>query len=258
MTSAAEAYDRHVGRYGAQLAAGLISAAGVRDGQRALDVGCGPGPLTQALADVLGAHNVAAIDPSEAFVEACRARVPGADVRIGAGEQLPFETESFDVVLAQLVVQMMEDREAGVREMARVARPGGTVAASVWDANAMPLLEGFWDAALEVAPERAGTIDDGRRVGYERPEPLAAVFRDAGLTDVSSGELSVSADYRSFDELWEPFAAGVGQSGALFSSLDRDRQAKVTAAAHRRLGAPEGPFTLTAHAWYVLGTARKE
>jgi ubiquinone/menaquinone biosynthesis C-methylase UbiE len=163
---AAEAYDHHVGRYGAQLAAGLIGVAGVRRGQRALDVGCGPGPLTAALADALGRENVAAVDPSEPFVEACRMRVPGADVRVGVGERLPFADGSFDAVLAQLVVQLMEDREAGVREMARVALPGGTVAACVWDSLRMPLLRSFWDAALEAAPARAGAIDDGRRVGY--------------------------------------------------------------------------------------------
>src|ERR671923_864578 len=125
----AEAYDHHVGRYGAQLAAGLIEVAGVRRGQRALDVGCGPGPLTAALAGTLGADNVAAVDPSAPFVEACRARVPGADVRVGVGERLPFADGSFDAVLAQLVVQLMDDREAGVREMSRVAVSRGPPAA---------------------------------------------------------------------------------------------------------------------------------
>src|SRR5215217_6554434 len=98
----AEAYEHHVGRYGSQLAAGLISVAGVRRGQRALDVGCGPGPLSSALARAVGAENVAAVDPSEPFVAACRMRVPGADVRVGVGERLPFADGGFDAVLAQL------------------------------------------------------------------------------------------------------------------------------------------------------------
>jgi SAM-dependent methyltransferase len=252
---AAEAYDRHVGRYGAQLAAGLIGVAGVRGGQRALDVGCGPGPLTSALADALGAEHVAAVDPSEPFVEACRARVPGADVRVGVGERLPFADGSFDAVLAQLVVQLMEDRDAGVREMARVALPGGTVAACVWDSRRMPLLRAFWDAALEAAPERAGAIDDGRRVGYEAPEGLGALFEDCGLADVSTGELVVHADYESFDDLWRPFAAGIGHSGACFASLNGAEQAALAADAHRRLGSPAGSFTLTARAWWARGMA---
>lgn len=170
---AAEAYDHHVGRYGAQLAAGLIEAAGIRPGQRVLDVGCGPGALTTALVDRVGAASVAAVDPSVVFVEACRARAPGADVRVGAGEQLPFAADQFDVVLAQLVVQLMDDRDAGVREMVRVARPRGLVAACVWDSTTMPVLRAFWDAALAVAPERAGAIDDAiskrvRREAHQR------------------------------------------------------------------------------------------
>jgi SAM-dependent methyltransferase len=253
---AAEAYDHHVGRYGAQLAAGLIDAAGVRPGHRVLDVGCGPGPLTSALARRLGAGNVAAVDPSEPFVEACRARVPGADVRIGVGERLPFADGSFDVALAQLVVQLMEDREAGVREMARVTRTGGAVAACVWDARRMPLLRSFWDAALAVAPERASAIDDGRRVGYEQPEELGALFQQCGLDDVSTGELTVHAAYESFDDLFRPFAAGVGHSGACFGSLDGAGQSALAADAHRRLGSPTGGFTLTASAWWARGTVR--
>src|SRR5688500_4946182 len=125
----AEAYDRQVGRYGAKLASALVEVADVQRGQRALDVGCGPGPLTRVLAERLGAHNVAAVDPSEAFVAACRSRVPGADVRVAVAEKLPFAANKFDVVLAQLVVQLMDDRDRGLREMVRVARPGGVVAA---------------------------------------------------------------------------------------------------------------------------------
>lgn len=252
--SVADAYEHHVGRYGAQLAAGLMRAAGIRRGQRALDVGCGPGPLTAALAAALGVENVAAVDPSEPFVEACRARVPGADVRVGVAERLPFADRSFDAVLAQLVVQLMDDRDAGLREMARVARPGGIVAACVWDSRRMPLLRTFWDAALDAAPERAAAIDDGRRVGYETPEELSALFAHCGLADVSTGELVVEADYESFDDLFRPFAAGVGHSGACFASLDGARRAALAADVHRRLGSPERSFRLTARAWWARGT----
>jgi ubiquinone/menaquinone biosynthesis C-methylase UbiE len=249
----AEAYDHHVGRYGPQLAAGLIRVAGVRAGQRVLDVGCGPGPLTRPLADLLGAENVAAIDPSEPFVEACRRRVPGADVRVGVGEQLPFDDGGFDAVLAQLVVQLMDDRDAGIEEMIRVAQPGGAIAASVWDSGAMPVLRSFWDAALEVAPEHAGKLSDAQRVGYESAEELADLWIAHGLIQVATSELSVRADYRDFDDLFRPFAAGVGHSGACFTALEEERQERLRVECHGRLGTPEGPFTLTARAWLVRG-----
>jgi ubiquinone/menaquinone biosynthesis C-methylase UbiE len=253
--AAAAAYDRHVGRYGSQLAEGLIAAAGVRPGQGVLDVGCGPGPLTAALAGLVGAGRVAAVDPSEQFVAACRARVPGADVRVGAAERLPFEDGSFDAVLAQLVVPLMEDREAGVREMARVARPGGAVAACVWDSTTMPMLRAYWDAALAVAPERAGAFDEGRRVGYPSPEQLGNLWAAGGLTDVRTGETLVRASYRDFDDLFAPFTAGTGNSGSVYRSLDDRGRDRLRADAFRRLGQPAGGFTLTARAWWVRGEA---
>src|SRR5215207_5331959 len=210
----AEAYDRHVGRYGAKLTSALVEVADVRRGQRALDVGCGPGPLTRVLAERRGADNVAAVDPSEPFVAACRARVPGADVRVAVAEELPFAANEFDVVLAQLIVQLMENRDKGIREMVRVARPGGVVAACVWDSRAMPLLQSFWDAALAVAPKEAGALDEGRRVGYPMPGDLRDLWDACGLIDVFTGELKVETSYESFDELFAPFAAGAGHSGA--------------------------------------------
>jgi SAM-dependent methyltransferase len=249
----AEAYDRHVGRYGTELGSALVEVADVQRGQRALDVGCGPGPLTRVLAERLGADNVAAVDPSEPFVAACRSRVPAADVRVAVAEELPFAANEFDVVLAQLVVQLMDDRDAGVREMARVARPGGVVAACVWDSRAMPLLQSFWDAALAVAPEQAGALDEGKRVGYPMPGDLGDLWDACGLIDIFTGELSVESSYESFDELFAPFAAGAGHSGATFLALDEAKQRRLRAETHRLLGRPDGPLTLTARAWWVCG-----
>src|SRR3990172_7442031 len=142
------AYDSYMGRYSDPLARELLRAAGVEPGQRALDVGCGPGALTAALVSALGPGSVAAVDPSEPFVEACRRRNPGVEVRAGAAESLPFPDPSFDAVLAQLVVQFMSDAPSGVREMRRVARPGGVLAACTWDyGDGMTMLRTFWSAA---------------------------------------------------------------------------------------------------------------
>ena len=123
---AADAYDRFMGRYSTRLAPLTADFGGVEQGQRALDVGCGPGALTGELVARLGAEAVAAVDPSEQFVIAARERHPGVDVRQAAAEELPFPDAEFDVALAQLVVHFMADPIGSLREMARVTRPGGS------------------------------------------------------------------------------------------------------------------------------------
>ena len=135
---AGDAYGRFMGRFSEPLAERFLALAGVRDEDRVLDVGCGPGALTARLVARLGAGQVAAVDPSEPFVAAARTRLPGVDVRVATAESLPFDDDAFDAVLAQLVVHFMADPVAGLAEMARVARPGGTVAACVWDHAAAP------------------------------------------------------------------------------------------------------------------------
>jgi SAM-dependent methyltransferase len=172
---------------------------------------------------------------------------------VGAAEQLPFASDSFAAALAQLVVQLMDDRDAGITEMIRVTHPDGVVAACVWDSTTMPLLRAFWDAALAVAPECAGAIDDARRVGYERPDELAELWQARSLVDVSTGDLWVSADYESFDDLFQPFTAGTGHSGACYTSLDRAGQNRLRDETHHRLGEPDRAFTLTARAWWERG-----
>ena len=126
----AEIYDRFVGRYSPHLARAMRDAAAVRPGQRALDVGCGSGALVAALAEVLGAENVAGVDPSEPFVEATRAKVPRARIVVGPAESLPFADGEFDATLSQLVVNFLADPEQGIAEMSRVTRPGGVVRAA--------------------------------------------------------------------------------------------------------------------------------
>jgi SAM-dependent methyltransferase len=253
-TSAAT-YDRHVGRYGRALAEALIRAAGVRPGWRVLDVGCGPGALTAALSETVGPASVAAVDPSEPFARACGERLPEVDVRVAAADGLPFDAASFDATLSQLVVNFLPDAAAGLREMRRVTRPGGVIAACVWDyAGEMTLLRTFWDAAIAVDPDRATPLDEGRRMPYCRPEELERLWLDAGLRDVTTGSLVARAAYDGFEDLWSPFPAGVGPSGAYCASLgDADREA-LRSEWHRRLDLPEGPFELPARAWMVRGT----
>ena len=254
--ASADAYDRFVGRYGPQLAAALVEFARVEPGARALDVGCGPGALATALADRLGSENVAAAEPSEPFVEACRARLPGVEVVAAPAESLPFADDTFHTALSQLVVNFMHDPEAGVREMARVTRGGGVVTSCVWDyADGMRLLRAFWDAAREVEPERAAGADEAVVMRWCREGELAELWRLAGLRNIRLASLVARARYDDFDDLWSPLPTGIGPAGAFCKSLDDDRRAALRDAYRRRLAVGAGPFELEARAWAVAGTA---
>jgi SAM-dependent methyltransferase len=221
---------------------------------RALDVGCGPGALLSALAERLGAENVAGADPSEPFVEACRARIPQAEVVVASAEALPFPDGAFDVTLSQLVVNFMDDAEAGVREMARVTREGGTVASAVWDyGGEMRLLRAFWAAAREV-DEDGAAADEAEVMQWCGEGDLAELWERVGLADVRFGALTVRAAYDGFEDLWWPLPTGVGPAGAYTKSLDDERRAALHDALRRRLGVGDEPFELTARAWAAVGT----
>jgi ubiquinone/menaquinone biosynthesis C-methylase UbiE len=254
--SPAEAYDRHSGRYGSELSAAFLDFVGITDGTRALDVGCGPGALTKALARRVGAGKVAGVEPSEDYAEACRQRVPGADVRVGAGEDLPFEDGAFDAVLSQLVVQAFEDAPRAAREMVRVATPGGTVAACVWDfQDGMPLFVSYWAAARAVDSEGARRAGADTTNAWCTREGLDRLWREAGGEEVETGELSASTEYDGPDDAFWSFEAGVGVSGEYYRSLNEDLQSALREEFHRQLGSPDGPFRITARAWAVRGLA---
>ena len=241
---AAEAYDRFMGRYSTPLGPQLADLAGIHAGQRVLDVGCGPGVLTRVLVERLGADAVAAVDPSEPFVEAARDRLPGVDVRRATAEDLPFEDASFDAALAQLVVHFMTDPVAGLREMARVTRDGGVVAACVWDlAGGRGPISPFWEAAHALDTD---VLDESKLAGA-REGHLPELFEAAGLDELEATTLTVSLEHPSFEDWWEPFTLGVGPAGAYSAGLDRERQAHLRERCRELL--PEPPFVLTSSAW---------
>ncbi len=249
--SSAGEYDRFMGRYTRSLAPAFADVAGVAVGARVLDVGCGPGGLTEVLAGRVGAGNVAAIDPAAQFAAACRERVPGADVREGVAEALPWPDDHFDATLSSLVVAFMQDADRGVREMARVTRPGGTVAACMWDiaGGGMTMLRTFWAAARTVDPDVAG---EQARAGVTQGD-LGERLRRAGVHDVVEGALDARAEYAGFADFWEPFTFAVGPAGQYLASLPAERQEQVREACRASL--PAGPFGLTARAWYARGAA---
>jgi SAM-dependent methyltransferase len=243
------AYDRFMGRFSGPLGPLFADFAGVVPGQRAIDVGCGPGALTATLVERLGAQNVCALDPSEPFVAAARERNPGVDVRVAPAEEIPFDDGTFDIALAQLVVHFMRDPVRGIGEMARVVRPGSVVAATVWDhAGGRGPLSPFWDAVAEVDP---GAEDESHLAGA-RQGHLGELFAEAGLRSVEETVLEVHVDYASFEEWWEPYTMGVGPPGAYVAAADEARVEAVRERSRERLG---DAFTVRGHAWAARGFA---
>jgi ubiquinone/menaquinone biosynthesis C-methylase UbiE len=246
----AAAYDRFMGRYAATLAAAFADVAGVTSGMRVLDVGCGPGGLTSELCRRVGAAGVAAIDPMPQFVASCRERHPGADVREGLAEQLPWPPNEFDATLSSLVIGFMSDPDQGLREMARVTRPGGTVAACMWDiaSGGMTMLRIFWTAVRQLDP----SVEGERQLAGTADGDLVARLQRAGLENAVQIVLEASADYTGFEDFWDPFTLAVGPSGRYLASLSEIERTRVRDACRAQL--PDGPFTLPARAWSARGS----
>jgi SAM-dependent methyltransferase len=244
----AESYDRFMGRYSTLLAPLFADFAGIANDQRVLDVGCGPGALTGELVHRLGPGDVAAVDPSEPFVAATRARYPDVRVERASAERVPFSDGEFDAALAQLVVHFMADPVAGLREMARVTRRGGIVAACVWDhAGGQTPIGAFWAAARELDPDVEGEWNlAGAREGH-----LAELCRAAGVRDVEESALAFSLEHESFEDWWEPLTLGVGPAGSYVAGLDEQHRAELRDRCSELLAA--SPLIVTAKAWAARG-----
>jgi len=239
-----------MGRYSLLLAPRFADFAGVASGQRVLDVGCGPGALAAELIRRLRADAVWAVDPSERFVAAVRARHPSVRVCRASAEELPFEDQVFDVALAQLVVHFMTDPIGGFREMMRVTKTDGIVAACVWDhAGGQGPLGLFWQAAHELDP---GVEDESRLAGAHEGH-LAELLRTAGAREIEESALSVDVEHPSFEDWWEPFLLGVGPAGSYVATLDSTPRARLRDLCRARL--PSEPFVVSAQAWAARGLA---
>ena len=191
---------------------------------------------------------MSAVDPSEPFVAAVRERLPGVEVRRAGAESLPFADDTYDMAVAQLVVHFMTDPVAGLCEMARVTRPGGVVAANVWDhAGGTGPLTTFWTAVRDLDPGNAGESERaGAREGH-----LAALLAEAGLSDVAASRLEVTSTFESFEEWWEPYTYGVGPSGSYVATLDAAARDRLRARCAELL--PDPPFEVDAAAWCAVG-----
>lgn len=212
---------------------------------------CGPGALTGVLVSRLGPHAVSACDPSPSFRDECAVRHPAVVVRLGRAESLPFETDTVDLAMAQLVLHFVSDPQMAAREMKRVVRSEGNVSACVWDFHqGMEMLRGFWDAASSADPNAP---DEARTMRFGRPGEIAELFASVGIEDIVESTLHVTSTYESFDELWKGFLAGIGPAGSYCVSLSNPERARLRTALFDRFGSPTGSFTLGALARCAVG-----
>jgi SAM-dependent methyltransferase len=232
------AYDRFMGRFSHRLAPLFADFAGVQPGQRVLDVGAGTGALLAEL--VRRSADAAAVEPSQAFVDALHARFPGVDVRAAGAEDLPWPDETFDAALAQLVLSFMSDAPRGVAEMRRVA---GTVAVCIWDRDGMELL-----AAIRRTRHALGFEDEPDQ--YRTPEELELLLGDGAEIE----PLAVESEYADFEDFWEAVVGGAGPAGVWAASLDGEQRIAARTELYRQLGEPGGPFSLIGRAWAAKAT----
>jgi SAM-dependent methyltransferase len=251
----AAAYERFMGRWSARLAPLFLDEVGIPDPRRVLDVGSGTGNLTRAVAERWSGCEVVGVDPSVAFVEAARQRAVGRGGRVrfevGRADALPLEDASVDAAVALLVLTFVPDADRAVAEMRRVTRPGGVLAAAVWDyGRRMSMLRMLWDAAARLDPTVVGQDEGTMPLG--RPGGLIDLFQRAGLEDVDGGRVAVTTGFSDFDDYWEPFLHGQGPAGAYVAGLSDADRAALRAELAAAVG--EGPFELSATAWWVRGT----
>lgn len=252
-------YEAYVGRWSRLVAQEFLPWLAVASGSRWLDTGCGTGALSEAILREAGPAEVVGTDPSEGFIAYAREHVSDerATFAVADARALPFADDRFDAVVSGLVLNFIPGPERALAEMVRVVRPGGTVAAYVWDyAGEMQLMRRFWDAAAALDPG-AQDLDEGRRFPLCRPGPLDRLFREASLEIVAVRSIDVPTVFRDFDDYWAPFLGAQGPAPSYVMSLGE--QQRVALRERIRAGLPiadDGSIHLIAHAWAVRGTLR--
>ncbi|RFU19149.1 methyltransferase domain-containing protein [Geodermatophilus marinus] len=256
MWASGAAYEPYVGRWSRKVAAEFLRWLAVGRGARWVDVGCGTGAVTEAVLRQADPAAVLGVDASAAYAEHARAHLPDPRARfvVGSAGALPIGDARADAVVGGLVLNFVPDAAQAVAEMARVARPGGTVGAYVWDyAGGMQLIRRFWDAAAALDP-RARELDEGARFPLCRPGPLRSLFTGAGLVDVRVHPVDVPTRFRDFDDCWTPFLGGQGPAPGYAVSLAEDRRSELREHLRVRLPYdPDGSIPLSARAWAVRG-----
>jgi SAM-dependent methyltransferase len=257
-TRSVEAYERLIGRWSRVLANEFIAFTGLSDRERVLDIGCGAGSLTFALLAAASLDSVDACDTSPMFVDEVRTQAGDLPIRVALGDacDLPFETASFDRALSLLVLQFVPDTGRAVREMRRVVRPGGVVAAAVWDIfGGMPANRMLWDTATALIPSAAAVRAELFGTPIAQVGDLEAAWSAAGLNDVTATTLTVRMHHANFAEWWDPYAISSGPAGSFVSTLSgpqRDLLERHLRSAYEA-GRDDGPRSFTASALACRG-----
>jgi SAM-dependent methyltransferase len=253
MFPSATAYEAIMGRWSIRLAPLFVHFAAIPDGGRVLDVGCGTGSLVSAVATAAPHSVIVGIDPALPSVQYARTRFADPRITIDHGNalDLPYPTGSFDQTLSLLVLMFIPHPEQAAREMRRVARPGGTVAACTWDRQGLEMSSLFWEVATRVDPAAAARAERPLRV--DQPGQLAALWHTTGLEDVEESVLEMRMDFTSFDDYWQPILQGSGPNGVYVAGLPPEHREVLRHALQERLQAdrPDGGFSLRAKALAV-------
>jgi len=255
----AETYEQFMGRWSGRLAGPFIDFVGVRDGDRVLDVGCGTGSLTLAVATRANVATATGIDLSEAYIAFARGRADDSRIAFDTGDAcaLPYEDGAFDCVMSMLVLNFVPDAVTAVAEMVRVARPGGRIAAATWDLRGgLLMFRMFWDIAAVLDAEAENARARNYSAPLTRPGELANAWTGIGLRDVVQDQVTIRMDFDSFDDYWRPLLGKTGPAGAYIAGLTEARREVLISRlrAAYESGDPDGPRSFAATAWVCRGS----
>lgn len=254
----AAAYEALMGRWSPLLAEALVAFAGVAAGDEVLDLGCGTGSLALLLAERAPAQRILGIDIAAPYIAhaATRSSDPPLAFALGDGCALALPDHHFDCSFSLLALNFMASPPRAIAEMRRVTRPGGVVAAAVWDfAGGLVYQRIFWDTAAALDPE----ADRARARHFSNPltreGALAAAFQAASLRETEARPLTIRLRYRSFSDYWQPIRNAQGPISDYVKRLSPDRLATLAAALERtyRCGGEDGPRSMAATAWAAKG-----
>jgi len=251
-------YEHFMGRWSERLAKPFLDFAGIQPGERVLDVGCGTGVLTAALAET-GAQAIG-IDASEAYLDGARRyrSHPNIAYELGDVRRMRFVDGSFDACVSTLVLDIIPEAEQVVAEMQRVVRPGGLVASGVhdfWGGHAAFAL--VWDTGSVFDPGISALRDDLKAHPLGWAGGQAALWRRTGLAEVTEIPIVISRDYASFADYWSNFTTGQGRLGARLKELPDEVRGEIQrhVRAGYLAGLPDGPRSFPTIVRAVCGVA---